>query len=332
MGKFSVQQMYLLACLSSLTAAIPNPLTSQATTLLGNSFSNILPNSTLGAPVIPSDFTVRPSLPLDEPVLDRRNSLILTLRALGDLAVLDFTGAQHSKSWQAFQHVSIDIVGPARTVESSLPVRKYALWGIYKAIQLMVASDDFRARNFDLLHQGVLVGYVSFNNGPQGIIGYADGSANETNAAVQQVDLSNSSLALLENTTTTNVENDDIHIDFELKGRSIGEDNVFMTVFTGILKAAPYYPTEPLDSFLLNTRTFNTLLSCKARQDLGPGETHLGYQHLIRVFSELPRWTLVHGGGWWREVEFLVWANMRRGQPQVIGAGIMKWQSRQTVA
>ena len=331
MGNLFVQQMYLLACLSSLTAAIPNPLTSQATTLLSNSFSNILLNSTLGAPVIPSDFTIRPSLPLDEPVLNRHNSLLLTLRALGDLAILDFTGEQQSQTWQSLQHISIDIVGPAKTVESPLPVRKYALWGIYKAIQLMVASKDFRPRNFDLLSQGTLVGYVGFNNGARGVLGIEDGSANETDAAVQQVDLSISSLTLLENTTIPNLETNNIHVDFELKGRTIGEDNVFMTLFTCILKAAPYYPTESLDSFLVNTRTFNTLLSCKARQDLGPGEARLGYPDLIQVFTQLPRWVIVHGGGRWTEAEFFVWANMEQ-RPQVIGAGIMRWQDRQTIA
>ena len=331
MGKFAIQQMYLLACLSSLTSAIPNPLTSQATTLLSNSFSNIFSNSTLGAPVIPSDFTVRPSLPLDEPVLNRRNILLLTLRALGDLAGLDFIGQQQSQTWQSLQHVSIDIVGPARTVESYLPVRKYALWGIYKAIQLMVASKDFRPRNFDLFSQGTLVGYVSFNNGARGVLVIEGGPANETDTVVQQVDLSISSLALLQNTTTTSVENNDIHIEFELKGRAIGEDNVFMTLFTGILKAAPYYPTESFDSFLLNTRTFNSLLSCKAREDRGPSEIHLGYQHLIQVFTQLPRWVIVHGGGRWTGAEFLVWADMER-RPQVIGAGILKWQDRQTIA
>ena len=331
MGKFSVKQMFLFACLSSSTAAIPNPLTSQATALLTNSFSNILSNSTLGVPVIPSDFTVRPSLPLNEPVLSRRNSLLLTLRALGDLAVLDFIGEQQSQTWQALQHISIDIVGPAKTVESPLPVRKYALWGIYKAIQLMVFTEDFRPRNYELVYQGTVVGYVSFNNGVPGVLGIEDGLANQTNAAVQQVDLSISSLTLHENATTTNPESNDILIDFELKGRTIGEDNVFMTVFTGILKAAPYYPSEPFDTFLLNTRTFNTLVSCKARQDLGPGETQMGYQQMIKVFTQLPRWVILNGNERWTEAEFLVWADAGQ-RLQVIGAGIMKWQARATVA
>ena len=331
MGTFSVQQMYLLACLTSLTAAIPNPLTSQATTLLTNSFSNILSNSTLGEPVIPSDFTIRPSPPLDEPVLDRRNTLLLTLHALSDLAVLDYLRSQQTQTWRAVQHVSIDIIGPAKTLKSFIPVRKYALWGIYKAIQLMVASEDFRSRNFDLLHQGVLVGYVAFNNGPLGVLGIEDGSANETNPAVQQVDLSTSSLTLLENTTTTNVQSNDIHIDFKAKGRTIGEDNVFMTLFTGILKVAPQYATEFFDSFSLNTRTFNSALTCKARRDIGPGESRLGYSALIRVFKELPLWVLTHGGGSWNETDFLVWESMGQ-RYQVLGAGILRWQARQTIA
>ena len=331
MGKFSVHGIYVLACLSSLTAAIPNPLILQATTLLRNSLSNILPNSTLGAPVIPRDFTVRPSLPLDEPVLDPQNSLLLTLHALGDLAVLDFTGEQQSQIWRSLQHVSIDLIGPAKTAESVVPLRKYALWGIYKAIQLMVVSKDFRPRNFDLLSQGTLVGYVGFNNGALGVLGIEDGSANETDSAVQQVDLSNLSLPLLENATTTNLESNDIQIDFKLKGRTIGEDNVFMAIFTGILKAAPYYPTEPVDNFLLDARTFNTIISCTARKDLGPGETHLGYPQLIQVFTQLPRWVIVHGGGRWTEAEFLVWTNVEQGR-QVIGAGVMKYQTRGTIA
>ena len=331
MGKFAVQRIYLLACLSSLIVAIPNPLTLQATTLLRNSFSNIVPNSTLGAPVIPSDFTIRPTLPLDEPVLDPRNSRLLTLRALGDLALLDFSGEQRSQAWRTSQHVAIEIVGPAKTTESFLPVRKYALWGIYKAIQLMVASKDYRPRNYELFFQGTLVGYVGFNNGALGVLGIEDGSANETDAAVQQVDLSISSLTVLENATTTNLGSNEIQIDFELKGRIIGEDNIFMTLFTGILKVAPYYSTESFNNFLLNARTYNSLLSCTARKDLGPGDTHLGYPDLLQVFAQLPRWVIVHGGGRWTEAEFLVWANADT-RPQVIGAGILKWQERETIA
>ena len=185
----------------------------------------------------------------------------------------------------------------------------------------MVASNDFRPRNYNLLWQGTLVGYVGFNNGVLGILGVQGGSANETNTAAQKKNLPVSAITLPENVTTSNLKIDHIQIDYELTGHTIGEDNVFMTLFTAILKAAPYYPTERVGDFLLNTRTFNTYLTFKGRA-LGPDEPYLEYPNLIRVFTEFPKSVIQHGERW-TEASFIVW-NVEHDL-KVIGAGMMKW-------
>ena len=315
----AMQHFNLLACLFNLAAAIPRPLTLQATTLIGNGFGNSLPNTTL-ASIIPHDFTIRAGLPLDEPPLNQRNSLLLTLRALGDLALEDFNGEQQSRTWRSPQHVAIDIVGPAKTDESVLPVRKYALWGMYSAIHMMVSSSNFHPRIYELFWQRTLVGYVSFNSGARGVLGVSGASANTTNTALQKKNFSISPITLLPNTTTAIPQNNGVTISFDLTGRTIGEANVLMTLFAGILKAAPQDQTERVDEFVVNERAFNAYLSFMGRGSTKPDEPFLEYTHLIQLFTQLPSWMIGHGEKW-TEAGLLVWVDDR-----AVGAGVLMWQ------
>lgn len=321
MEKLSRQSFLLLMCLLSIARAIPNPLNLEANTLLENSFADSLPNSTLAA-VIPNDFTIRPSLPLLEPVLDRRYTLRLTLHALGSLALDDFNAEQQSQTWRSLQHVSIDILGPSMGVASPMPMRKYAVWGIYKAVHLMVASNDFRSRNYELFSQGTLVGYVGFNNGVHGALGIEGATKNGTGHGVQEGRLS-VSLNTLPNATITDLGDDRVTFSFELNGRTIGESNIFMTVFTGILKAAPYSKTERVRTFFVNSRAFNTYLSFVERADPGPDGPFFEYEQLIQLFTQLPSWVMSHGSQW-TEVDMVVSVD-----DVAVGAGVLKWQTRQ---
>ncbi|CAD6581252.1 MAG: hypothetical protein ASARMPRED_000556 [Alectoria sarmentosa] len=253
--------------------AVPSPPLLTTSTLNisdadNNNNNNSLLNSTLAA-VIPTYFTVIPSLPLDEPVLDRRYTLILVLHALGDLAVHAFDGQQQAQTWRALQHVAVDILGPSMVVESVLAFRKFAVWGIYKAVHLMVAVDDFRPRNYRLYWQGSLVGYVGFNTGAQGALGIGNGTANEVGTAVQEGNLSVSPNTLPVD-RTTGLGDDDTAFSFHTNGHTIGEPNVYMTLFTGILKAAPYPKNARVNDFWVNSRAFNTYLSFQEREGPGP--------------------------------------------------------------
>ncbi|KAF6217940.1 hypothetical protein HO133_006352 [Letharia lupina] len=322
MGKFSKQPFFQLICLLSLARAIPSPLTLPADTLLEDSFGNSLPNSTLAA-VIPNDFTSKPTLPLDEPVLNRQNTLMLTLHALSNLALDDFDGEQQSQTWRSLQHVSIDILGPSMVVESALAIRKYAVWGIYKAVHLMVASNDFRSRNYELYWQGTLVGFVGFNTGAYGALSIGNATTNGTGQGVQEGSLS-VSLNTSSDATTTDLGNSRTTLSFELNGRAIGESNVYMTLFTGILKAAPYSKDERVqDLFFVNSRAFNTYLSFKEINDPGPDGPYFEYQQLIQLFTQLPSWVISHSSQW-TEAYMLVSVD---GRP--VGAGVLNWQIRQ---
>ncbi|KAL9132421.1 MAG: hypothetical protein Q9175_006404 [Cornicularia normoerica] len=321
MGESFKQPLVLLTCLLSLARAIPSPLTLQANPLLENSLGNSLYNSTLTA-VIPNDFIITPSLPLDEPVLNRQYTLILSLHVLGTLALDDFNGEQQSQTWRSLQHVSIDILGPESRVESALARRRYAIWGIYKAVHLMVASNDFRSRNYELHWQGALVGYVGINNGLYGALGIRNGTANGTGHSIQERTLSVSTHSL-PNTTITDLGNGRINLAFELNGRIIGESDVFMTLFTGILKAAPCSKNERVQSFFVNSRAFNSYLSFKERDDPGPDGPFFEYEQLLQLFMQLPSWMMSHSSQW-TEADMVVSVDDR-----VVGAGFLKWQNRQ---
>ena len=133
----------------------------------------------------------------------------------------------------------------------------------------MVAHNDFRSRNYELYSQEALVGYVGFNNGVYDTLSIGNGTKDDTSGH----DMQKSSLSvvpiILANATTVD-PGSVVTFAFELNGRTIGQSNVFMTLFTGILKAAPYSKAERVQDFFLNSGTFNTYLSFTAREDPGP--------------------------------------------------------------
>ena len=312
--------VFLLTYLLTLSRAVPSPPILPRSTLNISAADTSLLNSTLTA-VIPTFFNVIPSLPLDEPVLNARYTLMLTLNALGYLAVDDFEEEQQSRTWRStFYHVGIDVIGPDLVVGSTLRRRKYAVWGIYKAVHVMVAQNDFRPRNYELYWKGALVGWVEFNNGAQGALGIESGTANEAGTALQQRNLSALPITLPNATTIANPANIRVAFSYELSGRTIGESNIFMTLFTGILKAAPYPKTERVITFAVNSRTFNSFLSFMEREAAGPAGPFFLYGQLIRLLTQLPGWILSHGSQW-TEADMLVSIDDR-----VVGVGVLKWQ------
>ena len=180
----------------------------------------------------------------------------------------------------------------------------------------MVASGDFRCRNYELYWRGALVGWAGYNNGAQSALGMAGGTKNMTSDSVQE----GSSLVTSPNVTTDSLGVDHITFSFELHGRTIGESNVFMTLFTAILKAAPYPKDERVQAFVVSGRPFNSYLSFMERRDPGPDGPFLQYEQVIRIFTQLPRWMISHGSQW-SEANMVVLIDDRP-----VGAGVLKWQ------
>lgn len=89
--------VFLLTYLLTLSRAVPSPPILPTSTLNISAADTSLLNSTLTA-VVPAFFQIIPSLPLDEPVLNARYTLMLTLHALGYLALDDFEGEQQSRT------------------------------------------------------------------------------------------------------------------------------------------------------------------------------------------------------------------------------------------
>ena len=313
--------LFLLLLLSLAKAG---PVASLTNDLSESSDGNILPESALSA-VIPTDFKITPSLPLDEPVLNQQDVLLLTLFALGSLALYDFNQAQRSQSWRAVEGVAIDILGPEKTFVSVLAARKYAIWGIYKAIHAMVALNDFRSRNYGLYWLGTLVGYVAFNNGPNSALGLTNSTTNGISHGVQERGLPNSTNAS-QNLTATTLGGGRTTFSYHLYGRTVGESNVFMTLYTGILKAAPFPKNERVPEFFVNSRSFNSLLSFKEQDGRGPRGPFFEYEQLITLLMELPSWSISHGSQW-VEAEMVVLVDN-----EVVGAGVLKWQIRTEIS
>ena len=315
------KRLFLLLLLSLARAGRVTSLTNN---LSESSLANGLPNSTL-AVVVPTDFKITPSLPLDEPVLNQQDTLLLTLFVLGSLALEDFNQEQRSQTWRTVEGVAIDILGPEKTTRSVLATRKYAIWGIYKAIHAMVALNDFRSRNYRLYWQGTLVGYVAFNNGPNSALSLINSTTNLNSHGVQGISLSVSTNAS-PNPKTTALGSGRASFSYQLYGRTVGESNVFMTLFTGILKAAPFPRNERVPEFFVNSRSFNTFLSFKEQSGLGPTGPFFQYEQLIEVFMELPSWSILHGSQW-LEAEMVILIDNK-----VVGEGVLMWQIRPEIS
>ena len=206
-------------------------------------------------------------------------------------------------------------------LDSDLAMRKYAIWGIYKAIHLMVASNDFRARNYELYSKGALVGWIGLNNGPDGALGMEHVVKNGTVHAVPDGSLSVSLDTSADATNDDQVDNR-MTLTFELHGRTIGESNVFMTLFTGILKVAPYSKVERVADLFVLSRAFNSFLTFKGRADLGPEGPFFIYEQLIELLAQLPNWMIAKGNQW-TEAEMFVSVD-----GTVVGGGILMWQPR----
>lgn len=324
MARLTIQSLCLLTSLLSLATAIPNSLTLHPTSLLENVSGNNLTNTTLAA-VIPKDFTITPSLPLDRPVLDQRGTLLLTLQLLATLSLDDYNGEQEAQAWhRGPQDVYISIAGPLMTSESPVAVRKYVLWGVYKVAHSMVAHSDFRPRNYEMFWQGTLVGFISFINGPRSALAVAGGSANETRTAVQQgrSSISRNTLPLA---SPAHLDATEVEITFRIHGHSMAESNVFMTLFTGLLKVAPLNASEPVLQFLVNTRPFNTVLSFEGQPGLYPDQPYFEYRYLVEMLLQLPGWVLRNQFRF-AETEMVVTVN-----DKTVGAGVMQWQESGTV-
>ena len=315
------KKLFLLLLLSLARAG---PVTLLTNSLSESSDGNSFSDSTLAA-IIPTDFKITPSRPLDEPVLDRQDTLVLTLFALGSYALDDFNEEQKSQSWRAIQGVSIDIFGPDKSFGSVLAARKYVIWGIYRAIHVMVSLNDFRSRAYELYWQGTLVGYVAYNNGLSSALSLLNSTTNASSHEVQERNLSISTNAS-PNLTTTAPGSGRTNFFYRLSGRTIGESNVFMTMYTGILKAAPFPEKDRVPEFFVNSRAFNSVLSFKEKGDLGPSGPFFAYEHLIALFMDMPPWSISHGSQW-VEAEMVVSVD-----DKVVGAGVLKWQIRPDIS
>lgn len=322
MARLTVQSLCLLTYLLSLPTAIPNPLTLHPISLLSNDSGTNHTNTTLAA-VIPKGFTITPSLPLDEPLLDQRGILLLILQLLATLGLDDYNAAQDAQRWHRQpQDVYINFAGPLMTAESPVAVRKYVLWGVYKVAHLMVGYRDFKPRNYEMFWEGTLVGYLSFNNGLGHTLAFTSGSLDDTRTAIQQ-GRSSISQTTLPLASPTYLNDTGVEVTFRLHGHSIAESDVFMTLFTGVLKVAPLNPSDPVVQFLVNTRPFNTVLSFEGQPDLYPYQPYFEYRYLVEMLMMLPGWVFENEFRF-AETEMVVTVN-----DKTVGAGVMQWQDRE---
>ena len=95
----------------------------------------------------------------DTPVLPVTPCLMNALAAVSGLAVENFSGNVTPRTYTLADYPSVSIVTDATVTSKTIEIR-FVLWGIWKGIQYMILSDQFRNVLLTLMWKGAVVGYV----------------------------------------------------------------------------------------------------------------------------------------------------------------------------
>lgn len=288
--------VFVLSLCTTPSIAIPSPLAVQHDTQRPNSLQLPTENTTLGQ-VIPTGFTVVPGI-LIASDLPKSSCLLQTLVGLGQMALEDFNGRQAATS---FGHPLIGIELDGRKPGASLD-RRFAIWGLYGVMAYMLRENDFHARLFTLRWQAAIVGRVRFTariaphlSGGNSMINENGTSAPETNV----LRLSNATTASQYTTLGTKFIDGNLVYIINPLGQRIAESDIYMTIASALVQAAPIAAADMIQTFDVDTRAFNSHLLIRDSND-PPRSAYpfLRQQIMIKVLIQIPALMLVEENHW----------------------------------
>ena len=247
--------------LSSHSLLIPFfPLIYQATTSPASPAKsiNISPNSTdslnnvnntiIPGAVVPSRFTIQPSVPGPPlgPDEDSAQTLVLiqTLRGIQSFSLEDFDA--ETLPW-TFDHpwFRIDVDGPTSSRRRRI-LCKHSIWGLYSAIWYMISHSIYRELTFNLLEEESLVGQIRFIRTYSPTLGTNNDTSADVNSLSTVLPKMNSTWLGTVATDVTSSSplgaifyNGRLTAEIDMAGKPLLVTDVFMTLFTAFVKLAP---------------------------------------------------------------------------------------------
>lgn len=253
-------------------------------------------NTTLGQ-VLPAAFSTVAGI-VSGPDLSKTSCLLQLLVAIAQTATEDFGVRQPSIS---FTHPVLVITLEGRRQAAAID-RKFAIWGLYGAMSHMVSHNDFHARMFTLRWQGSIVGRIRFE---QRI--YLQINGGNTGLDDVESPAENANLSSLVKTTTTAMKttleasfaDGELEYYIYLMGQTIAESDVYMTVATALVQAAPIPAAAPIHTFDVDAGAFNSHLRI-ANLHNPPHNTppFLSQRNMVKVLIQIPALMLIEEKRW----------------------------------
>lgn len=289
--------VFFLSLWTSQGAAVPSVLTLPLSSLNSSDIQSTIWNTTLSQPVPPA-FTVTVSR-FPGPDLPPESCLLQTLIALGQIATQDFNGRQPPCSYD-HPHFSLTIDG---SKQQSLIHRKYAIWGLYRAIAYMLEQEDYRSRVFTLRWQGAIVGRVRFSDK----VHPHHSPGNNATGGLETPLLTTADALTLSDSTATPIDtalsrqfiDGNLEYNINLFGQQLSLSDVFMSIFTAIVQAAPIPGGETIQNFDVNTALYHTHLRVKdPNNPPRSSPPFLDQFTMLKVLVQIPALMLLEGNTW----------------------------------
>lgn len=254
------------------------------------------PNTTLRQ-VLPAGFSTVAGT-VSGPDLTKTSCLLQLLVAIAQTATEDFEGRQSSVT---FTHPFLVITLEGRRQGAAI-ARKYAIWGLYGAMSHMVSHNDFHAKMFTLRWQGSIVGRIRFQekaslqiNGGNSMLGIVETSTEKMSVS----SLLNATTTSMNTTLGTSFVDGDLEYYIYLMGQTIAESDVYMTIATALVQAAPIPAAKPIHIFDVDARAFNSILLITATRDPRRSTPpFLSQRKMLKVLIQIPALMLVEGKRW----------------------------------
>ncbi len=214
------------------------------------------------------------------------------------MALEDFNGRQPATS---FVHPLLDIELDGRRPGAGLD-RKFAVWGFYGVMAYMLREDDFHSRLFTLRWQAAIVGRIRFTSRTVSHLSGGNSTMNEIETSApgtNMLSLSNATTASKYTTLGTRFIDGNLEYRINLLGPAIAESDVYMTISTALVQAAPIPAAEMIQVFDVDARAFNShLLIRDSNNPLRSSFPFLRQRVMIKVLIQIPALMLVEDNHW----------------------------------
>lgn len=288
--------VFVFSLCASPSIAIPSPLAINLDPQRAKNIQPATQNTTLGQ-IVPTAFTVVPGI-LTGTDLPKTSCLLQTLVGLGQMAVEDFNGRQQATT---FVHPLIAIELDGRRPGAALD-RKYAIWGFYGVMAYMLREDDFHERLFTLRWKTAIVGRVRFTGRIRPHLSGSNSTMNEIGTSAPETNLlslSNATTASQDTTLGTRFIDGNLEYRINPMGQWIAESDIYMTIATALVQAAPIPADDMIQIFDVDTRAFNSHLLIRDSSDPPRSSfPFLRQRVMIKVLIQIPALMLVEDNHW----------------------------------